>query len=163
MNYQGMRNLAAAARQAGVPKFIRVSGLSGAFFFLGVNLVFSGVMRLGLVALGTNHPPRPIPPPLSHGHPTVGYSAFNPVTILLNLVVSFAVRWQVSPYLFSHTLLSLHQPTNPHPHPPTQQTNDHSWRPSKRCGTPAWTTPSSARARWSTARPRPRIWCGPIF
>jgi nucleoside-diphosphate-sugar epimerase len=30
VNYQGMKNLLAAVKTAGVPKFIRVSGLSGA-------------------------------------------------------------------------------------------------------------------------------------
>lgn len=54
VNYLGTLNLLQAARQAGVPKFIRVTGLS------------------------------------------VGYSAFNPITCLLNLVISFAVRWQLA-------------------------------------------------------------------
>lgn len=54
VNYLGTLNLLQAARQASVPKFIRVTGLS------------------------------------------VGYSAFNPITCLLNLVISFAVRWQLA-------------------------------------------------------------------
>lgn len=32
VNYEGVKNLAAAAKEAGVPKFIRVSGLSGTIF-----------------------------------------------------------------------------------------------------------------------------------
>jgi len=54
VNYLGTLHLLHAARLAGVPKFIRVTGLS------------------------------------------VGYSAFNPVTCLLNLVISFTVRWQLA-------------------------------------------------------------------
>lgn len=89
VNYEGMRNLLAAVKAAGVPKVIRVSGLSGEFQVENKGGTVPCAWSLDrLIDFLTVLP-------FLFGHATVGYSAFNPVTILLNLVVSFAVRWQV--------------------------------------------------------------------
>ena len=109
VNYQGMKNLAAAAREAGVPKFIRVSGLSGklvAWDGVDCRRELTFVQSVVLWALSLTHPS--IYPSIPLTRKKVGYSAFNPVTILLNVVVSFAVRWQVRSCVRVHALVVYH-------------------------------------------------------
>lgn len=65
--------------------------------------------------MGAVYDPSTHPFPLTRK--TVGYSAFNPVTILLNVVVSFAVRWQVGSRLHAHARVVYHDPSIGRPKP----------------------------------------------